>query len=150
MTGRRRGTRFAPWQPPRWCDCRPGLSALAGSTWGSPSSSLLWRRSHPGAVMIAVLAPWSALHFVQPSSGPDSDPAFPIFAVLVASYTLGAFARPRVAVAGLVFAMGYFAIGGALSGGTPLTNIGFVSFFFLSAWLLGRAVGGGPRPAPAP
>src|SRR5918911_912577 len=86
------------------------------------AGAVLWRRARPGAVVLAVLAPWSALHFVQSSSGPDSDPAFPIFAVLVASYSLGAFARPRVGVAGLVFAMGYFAIGGALSGGTPPTN----------------------------
>src|SRR5918912_2007212 len=123
-----------------------GLWLLGGLV---TAGTLLWRRSHPGAVMIAVLAPWSALHFVQPSTGPDSDPAFPIFAVLVASYSLGAFARLRVALAGLVFAMGYFAIGGALSGDTPLTNIAFVSFFLLSAWLLGRALGGGRRYARA-
>jgi signal transduction histidine kinase len=113
------------------------------------AGALLWRRSHPGAVAVAVLVPWTALQFVQPSTGPDSDPTFPIFAVLVASYSLGAFARPRVAVGGLVFEMAYFNVGGALSGDTAIENFVFISFFLLSAWLLGRALGGRTRYASA-
>jgi signal transduction histidine kinase len=113
------------------------------------SAVLLWLRRHPGVVAVAVLVPWTALHLVQPSTGPDSDPAFPILAVLVASYSLGAFAPPRVALGGLVFELAYFNVGGALSGDTAIANFVFISFFLMSAWLLGRALGGRTRYASA-
>jgi signal transduction histidine kinase len=121
----------------------PGWLWLAGAF--VTAAALLWRRRYPLAVVGGVLLPWLALQATDPAT----DPAFPLFAVVVAVFSAGMYASLRRSVAGLLIACAYFAVGAALDGDTSVGDVAFVDFFIVAAWVLGRALRGRTRYASA-
>jgi len=103
---------------------------------------LAWRRRAPFAALLVMgLAAWLL------SAGPVGDAAYTFIAVVVAVFSVGAYAEPRRSVLGCVLVLGTLWIG-ALGdnarhpGLRGPSDFLFVSVVFGGAWLLGRALRG--------
>jgi signal transduction histidine kinase len=106
------------------------------------TAPLAWRRPAPLAALLAVLGAYA----VVGSGWPDLNPLYGFMAVVVAAYSVGAYAQPRRAVLGGALVVLVFWVGGLLDnlrhpGTVPLGDFVFVTFLFGGAWLLGRVMG---------
>jgi signal transduction histidine kinase len=124
-------------------DLHPAGAWLAGAF--VTAGVLLWRRRYPFAVVPAVLAPWFVLSFTDPAT----DPTFGFFAVLVAIFTAAAHTELRQALVALGLVLAFFAVGSAVDRTTGISDVVFIDFFLLGAWVLGRALHGRTRYASA-
>jgi signal transduction histidine kinase len=99
------------------------------------AAALLFRRRAPLPVLVVVLA------MVGLASSLDSpeDPTYWFLATVVATYAVGAYPRPPVAIAGLGLVLAYFA-GGAAVDGQPIGDIMFVWLLLGGVWAAGRLI----------
>jgi signal transduction histidine kinase len=124
-------------------DLHPAGAWLAGAF--VTAGVLLWRRRYPLMVVPGVLAPWFALSFTYP----ETDPTYAFFAVLVAIFTAAAYNELRPALLALGLVLAFFAVGAAVDSTSGASDVVFISFFVIGAWLLGRALRGRTRYASA-
>jgi signal transduction histidine kinase len=106
------------------------------------TAPLAWRRRAPLAALLAVLGAYG----VVGSGWPDLNPLYGFMAVVLAAYSVGAYAQPRRAALGGALVVLLFWVGGLLDnlrhpGTVPLGDFVFVTFLFGGAWLLGRVMG---------
>jgi signal transduction histidine kinase len=99
--------------------------------------ALVFRRRWPLPVLLVVVVSWGVLSL---TTDPSSDPAYALFASLLATYATAAYAERRPAVASLAIALAFFAIGALLDGETPVGDVAFIWFLLGGAWVLGRAL----------
>jgi signal transduction histidine kinase len=103
---------------------------------------LAWRRRAPFAALLVMgVAAWLL------SAGPVGDAAYTFIAVVVAVFSVGAYAEPRRSVLGCVLVLGTLWIGALIDnarhpGLRGPSDVVFVSVVFGGAWLLGRALRG--------
>jgi signal transduction histidine kinase len=87
---------------------------------------------------VLILVPWAGLS----ATDPPSDPAFPFFAAVIASYSGGAHARRWGGLHVAGFACAFFIVGSAIDRNTSVGDVAFICFFLAGAWAVGRAVRG--------
>jgi signal transduction histidine kinase len=103
---------------------------------------LAWRRRAPFAALLVMgVAAWLL------SAGPVEDAAYTFIAVVVAVFSVGAYAEPRRSVLGCVLVLGTLWVGALENnarhpGRRGPSDVVFVSVVFGGAWLLGRALRG--------
>jgi MYXO-CTERM domain-containing protein len=97
---------------------------------------LLARRRRPLETLIALLVVLALLDFTTTT---DSDPGFPFFAVLIACFSVGAYASDRAAVAALALVLADYALG-VVIGGVAADDIVFIAFVVVGAMALGRTL----------
>jgi signal transduction histidine kinase len=104
---------------------------------------LAWRRRAPLAALLAMgVAAW-----VLSIGRPDLNALYTFIAVVVAVFSVGAYAQPRRAVLGCVLVLVWFWTGALLDdvshpGRRGPSDFLFVTVVFGGAWLLGRALRG--------
>jgi signal transduction histidine kinase len=102
-------------------------------------ASLVWRRRAPTAVLGAMLAAYAASAAVLPLSG--DDPVANFAGVLIAIYSVGAYAERRSAVAGGLLAVAItLAIVAADPEGADAGSYVFFGIVFGAPWAFGRAM----------
>jgi signal transduction histidine kinase len=104
---------------------------------------LAWRRRAPLGALLAMAVPG----FVLSSGWPELNPLYSFLAVLVAAFSVGAYAEPRRAAVGcalviLTFWVGALEDNARHPGRRGLSDVAFVTVVFGGAWLLGRALRG--------
>jgi signal transduction histidine kinase len=108
---------------------------------------LAWRRRAPfAALLVTGVAAWVL------SVGPVGDAAYTFIAVVVAVFSVGAYAEPRRSVLGCALVLGTLWVGGLQDnarhpGVRGPSDVVFVTVVFGGAWLLGRALRGGGQHA---
>jgi signal transduction histidine kinase len=107
-----------------------GIGAIAVT-----AAALLFRRRAPLPALAVVLA------MVGLTSSLDSpeDPTYWFLASVVATYAVGAYPRPPVAIGGLGLVLAYFA-GGAAVDGQPIGDVLFVWLLLGGVWAAGRLI----------
>jgi signal transduction histidine kinase len=107
--------------------------ALAACLTGA---ALLGRRRWPLPTLVTVLALLAVTDFTTTT---DADPGFPFFAVLIACFSVGAYASVPAAIAGTALVIVDYVVG-VLIGGEVLSDLVFVGFVILGSVALGRAL----------
>jgi signal transduction histidine kinase len=103
---------------------------------------LAWRRRAPFAALLVMgVAAWLL------SAGPVGDAAYTFIALVVAVFSVGAYAEPRRSVLGCVLVLGTLWVGALEDnarhpGLRGPSDVVFVSVVFGGAWLLGRSLRG--------
>jgi signal transduction histidine kinase len=103
---------------------------------------LAWRRRAPfAALLVTGVAAWVL------SAGPVGDAAYTFIAVVVAVFSVGAYAEPRRSVLGCALVIATLWVGGLQDnarhpGVRGPSDVVFVTVVFGGAWLLGRALRG--------
>jgi signal transduction histidine kinase len=101
---------------------------------------LAWRRRAPFAALLAIgVAAWVL------SAGPSGDAAYRFITLVVAIFSVGAYAEPRRSVLGCALVLGTFWVGALQDnaqrpGQRGPSDFVFVTVVFGGAWLLGRAL----------
>ncbi len=98
---------------------------------------LVWRRTHPFALIAFVLAAAIAMaEFLTPMQ----DLFVPLLVILIAAYSCGAYQDgPRAWVSVIVIAAGMFAVMSTMPDQSPSDHF-FPTMFMFMAWLAGRAI----------
>jgi len=104
---------------------------------------LAWRRRAPFGVLVVV----GIAGAVVGTGWPELNALYTFIAVVVAVFSVGAYAQPRRAVVGCALVIGWFWIGALIDnarhpGRRGPSDVVFVTVVFGGAWLLGRALRG--------
>jgi signal transduction histidine kinase len=118
---------------------KPPLALLAVAM----TVPLAWRRRAPFAALLVVGVAGAVLG----TGWPELNALYTFIAVVVAVFSVGAYAEPRRAVLGCALVLGWFWIGALIDnarhrGQRGPSDFVFVTVVFGGAWLLGRALRG--------
>jgi hypothetical protein len=118
---------------------KPPLALLAALM----TVPLAWRRRAPFAVLLVVGVAGAVLG----TGWPELNALYTFIAVVVAVFSVGAYAQPRRAMLGCALVLGWFWTGALIDnarhpGRRGPSDFVFVTVVFGGAWLLGRALRG--------
>ena len=126
------GAQLEIWLAPGVAGQRPETAAAAAVM----TAALAWRRRHPFATAMVVMA--SVLALALAAGLPNVVFLMPVG--LIAMYSLGAYAAPERALAGLAFAVVSLPLGAVRTDDATVTDLTAPVVLFAAAWSAGRVL----------